>query len=229
MSAKARSQLWFVRIASAHPRLLMSFALGIVAYFALTFIFSHLGRVSRLLLAWDLALLFYLAKATWMMAHSPVAEIRRHAAAQDEGAFALLVLSVTAALAGLGAIFMELGSVDAKAPGYAFHAAHAVITVLLSWAFIHTIFALHYAYEFYGEGKRANGLKFPDDTRPDYWDFVYFSFVIGMTFQVSDVAVSNKGIRRTGVCHGALSFFFATAVIALAVNIASTGLSAMGR
>ena len=86
--------------------------------------------------------------------------------------------------------------------------ALAIGTVVLSWAFTHTIFALHYAHGFYGEHLRKSGLKFPGEGQPDYWDFIYFAFVIGMTFQVSDVAITNKSIRRTVVAHGALSFFF---------------------
>ena len=69
--------------------------------------------------------------------------------------------------------------------------------------------------------KRASGLKFPDDDKPDYWDFIYFSFVIGMTFQVSDVQVTNKGIRRLVTAHGFVSFLFNTTVIALTVNMAT--------
>lgn len=219
MSTKAKSRIWIVRLARAHVRLWTSVALGILTFTALTILFNW-GVVTRLLVGWNIAVLFYLVAVAWMMAHSPVAEIRRHAAAQDEGAFALMVLIIAAAIASLGAIFVQLGNVDAHVPGYGLHAAHAVATVILSWAFIHAIFALHYAYDFYGKGKRACGLKFPDDDPPDYWDFIYFSFVIGMTFQVSDVAVTNKWIRRTVVCHGALSFFFTTAIIALTVNIA---------
>ena len=93
--------------------------------------------------------------------------------------------------------------------------------MVLSWAFTHTIFALHYAHEFYGEHLRKSGLKFPGDGQPDYWDFVYFAFVIGMTFQVSDVAITHKSIRRTVVAHGALSFFFTAAIISVTVNIAA--------
>ena len=98
----------------------------------------------------------------------------------------------------------------------------AVATVILSWVFTHTVFALHYAYEFYGEGQRANGLRFPGDNRPDYWDFIYFSFVIGTTFQVSDVAVTNRWIRHSVSAHGVLSFFFNTAIFALTVNMAAS-------
>ena len=99
--------------------------------------------------------------------------------------------------------------------------ALAIGTVVLSWCFTHTIFALHYAHGFYGENLRKSGLKFPGEGQPDYWDFVYFAFVIGMTFQVSDVAITHKSIRRTVVAHGALSFFFTAAIISVTVNIAA--------
>ena len=128
-----------------------------------------------------------------------------------------------AAMASLGAIFAELATSGDEPPGLWPHLL-AIATVVLSWAFIHTIFALHYAYDFYGEGKRANGLKFPGDDKPDYWDFMYFSFVVGMTFQVSDVAVTNKWIRRLVVLHGIVSFFYTTAVVALTVNMAASAI-----
>ena len=96
---------------------------------------------------------------------------------------------------------------------------------MLSWAFIHTIFSLHYAHEFYGESGAVGGLAFPGgETEPDYWDFVYFSFVIGMTSQVSDVGITNREIRRTAAAHGVVSFFFNAALLALTVNIAASAL-----
>jgi uncharacterized membrane protein len=96
----------------------------------------------------------------------------------------------------------------------------AVLTVTLSWTLIHTIFAFHYAHVFYrGEGIHGRGLDFPGGADPDYWDFIYFSFVIGMTFQVSDVQVTEKGLRRLVVAHGVVSFVFNVAILALTVNI----------
>jgi uncharacterized membrane protein len=221
MTAKTKSASRMVRVARSRPRLWISTALGIVCYLLVSTIYGHMNTVTRILVGWDIGVLFYLVAVSEVMARSTTVEIRRHAASQDEGALTILALTIAAGIASLGAIFVELGNVERDGP-YGLYAAHGVVTVLLSWAFIHTIFALHYAHEFYGTGSRAKGLKFPDDTPPDYWDFIYFSFVIGMTFQVSDVAVTNKGIRRTVVSHGALSFFFATAIIALTVNIAAT-------
>jgi len=128
---------------------------------------------------------------------------------------------VAAALASLGAIFAELGT---STPGESRPPSHlvlATLTILLSWAFIHTIFALHYAHEFYDEAA-GQGMTFPGgDPNPDYWDFVYFSFVIGMTSQVSDVAITSKVIRRTVAAHGVVSFLFNAALLALTVNIAA--------
>jgi uncharacterized membrane protein len=96
-----------------------------------------------------------------------------------------------------------------------------VLTILLSWAFIHTMFALHYAHEFYDE-EAGGGMTFPGgDGDPDYWDFAYFAFVIGMTSQVSDVSVTSKRIRRTVAAHGIVSFLFNAALLALSVNIAA--------
>jgi uncharacterized membrane protein len=96
---------------------------------------------------------------------------------------------------------------------------------VLSWVFIHTIFALHYAHDYYGEyGAKQSGLNFPGDEPPDYWDFVYFSFVIGMTSQVSDVAVAGRPIRRTVIAHGVVSFFFNVALLALMVNLAASAI-----
>jgi hypothetical protein len=117
---------------------------------------------------------------------------------------------------------VELGAAAGGARP-AVRVAHAALTILLSWAFIHTIFALHYAHEFYDV--TAGGLVFPQSGGdPDYWDFVYFSFVIGMTSQVSDVAVTSQELRRIVTAHGVLSFVFNAALLALTVNLAAGAL-----
>lgn len=219
MARKAAPEFWIVRVARGHVRLWIAVVLGVAVFLVLP---GSLRTVTRLLLAWDAGVLFYLTAAAAMMARSPTVEISKHADAQDEGAFALMLLTIAAALASLGAIFAELAGGD-SAPGLWPHLL-AITTVVLSWAFIHTIFALHYAYDFYGGGQRANGLRFPGDAKPDYWDFMYFSFVIGMTFQVSDVAVTNKWIRRSVAMHGVVSFFFTTTVVALTVNMAANAI-----
>ena len=220
MAKRAMPELWIVRVVRGHARLWCAIALGCIAFSVLP---GSWRGVTRALVAWDASVLVYLAAAAVMMARSTPSEIRKHSGAQDEGAFALMVLTVAAAMISLGAIFAELAVEGDAQPG-AWSYALAIVTVILSWAFIHTIFALHYAHDFYGKGQRAAGLNFPGDGQPDYWDFVYFSFVIGMTFQVSDVAVTNKWIRRSVVAHGVLSFFFTTTVVALTVNMAANAI-----
>ena len=132
-----------------------------------------------------------------------------------------LFAQMAAALASLAAIFALLGTSANGAQRPPSHVILATVTILLSWAFIHTIFALHYAHEFYDETD-GRGMAFPGgDPHPDYWDFVYFSFVIGMTSQVSDVAITSKVIRRTAFAHGVVSFLFNAALLALTVNIAA--------
>lgn len=220
MAKRPLPELWIVRVVRGHLRLWSAVAVGFIAYPLLP---DGWRAVTRMLVSWDIAVVVYLVTTAAMMARSSVDDIRKHSATQDEGAFALLVLTAAAAMSSLAAIFFELASNNDAPPGLWAHVL-ALATVVLSWTFIHTIFACHYAHDFYGNGKRANGLKFPGDEKPDYWDFVYFSFVIGMTFQVSDVAVTNKWIRRTVVAHGALSFAFTTTILALAVNMAASAI-----
>ena len=100
----------------------------------------------------------------------------------------------------------------------------ATVTIVLSWALIHTIFALHYAHEFYGSGSKTGGLDFPAPQPPDYWDFVYFSFGIGTAAQVSDVEIVSRDIRRVVTAHSIVSFFFNAALLALIVNIAASAI-----
>ena len=146
-----------------------------------------------------------------MMVRAEVAHIRMRASAQDEGAFVILLLTIAATLASLVAIVFELGGLKQAPQGQAItQVLLAMATILLSWSFVHTMFTLHYAHEYYGKKGDGNigGLIFPGDKQPDYRDFLYFSLVIGMTSQVSDVAVTSKVMRRIAAIHGVLSFFF---------------------
>ena len=220
MSTSAKRPAYLLRVGMAHKRLIISVAIGTATMIALP---ASLSAITRMLLGWDLGVLIYLVAAAALMSRcTSVAQMKAQSATQDEGALAILILATAAGMASLFAIFAELATLERADPHYEIYVALTIGTVVLSWTFIHTIFALHYAHEYYGAGEHKNGLRFPDDGQPDYWDFVYFSFVIGMTFQVSDVAVLHKLVRRTVVAHGVLSFFFTTAVVAMAVNIAAS-------
>ena len=220
--ARPRRLPYVIRVIRARPRLFLS-ALGGAA--VVGFLPAELRFATRLLIGWDVGVAVYLALAYVLIARSDVARIKRRAATQDEGRFAILVLTAAAALASLGAIVAELGSADRRAIDLAL----AAFTIVLSWAFTHTMFALHYAHDFYDRNTPEGGLAFPGNEKPDYWDFVYFSLVIGMTSQVSDVAITCKPIRRTVSAHGVISFFFNAALLALLVNIAASALSDGGK
>ena len=210
-----------VRVVRARPRLFLSAALGIVVALLLP---SEWRVATRLLVGWDIGLIVYLVFAFVAMGKADTARIRRRAAMLDEDRVVFLVLTAAAGLASLAAIVAELGVKETgREPA---HLALAAITIALSWTFTHTIFALHYAHEYYIENRyQDGGLAFPGKEQPDYWDFVYFSLVIGMTSQVSDVAVTAKPIRRTVTWHGVLSFFFNVTLLALTVNIAASVLT----
>src|SRR5262249_29101141 len=218
-SRRRRLPLLF-RVVSARPRLFSSVLVGVVLTTA-TALVTDWPFATRLLRGWDIAVALYLGLAFHMFVTADVQQIQEHAAQQDEGQLIILTCTVAAAVASLAAILAELGATQGGGPRPRGQLILAAGTILLSWAFIHTIFALHYAHEFYDETS-GHGMAFPgDDPHPDYLDFVYFSFVIGMTSQVSDVAITSKLIRRTATAHGVVSFLFNAALLALTVNIAA--------
>ena len=208
-----------LRFVYARPRTFIAIAIGIIAFFLLP---HSLRLVTRLLVGWDVFVALYLALVYIMVLRSGVAHIRRNAVLQDDGRFLILLVTALGAFASIAAIVFELGASNRSGPGLAL----ATITIALSWAAVHTGFSLHYAHEYY-RGAKPGGLQFPSgdkDDEPDYWDFVYFSFVIGMTAQVSDVGITDRIIRRTATVHGIISFVFNTALVALMVNIAASAI-----
>lgn len=208
-----------VRVVYSRPRTLVSIALGVVAFVAMP---DSYRLVTRLVVGWDAFAALYLVLAFIMMGRCGVAHIHRSAVLQDDGRFLILLVTALGAFASLAAIVFELGASKGSGTGLIL----AIATITLSWAAVHTAFALHYAHEFY-RGDRPGGLQFPSGDEPieaDYWDFVYFSFVIGMTAQVSDVGITDRIIRRTATVHGVISFVFNTALLALMVNIAASAI-----
>ncbi len=169
------------------------------------------------LLAFDIATSVFLAATVAMFARAQTESMRERARTQDEGYWGFLLSSAAVALIALVALGMEL---HASKGGGVVEIALATCSLLLSWLFLNTIFALHYAHEYYGDfGQKNTGLEFPGTDKPDYWDFVYFAFVIGMTFQVSDVQISQRGIRHVATVHALIAFFFNVIILALSVNV----------
>ena len=209
-----------VRVVYGRPRTFIALAIGIVIFFLLP---DTRRLATRLVVGWDVFAALYLVLAYIMMMRCDTGHIRRSAVMQDDGRFLLLLLTALGAFASLAAIVFELGASKGNPAGLIL----AIVTIALSWSIVHTAFALHYAHEFY-RNKKPGGLQFPNGdeahAEADYWDFVYFSFVIGMTAQVSDVGITDRIIRRTATVHGIISFVFNTALIALMVNIAGSAI-----
>jgi uncharacterized membrane protein len=206
----------------ARPRLFASIGIFFVILFLLP---DYLRNSTRLLIAWDASIALYLILAMWMMAHSSLDKIRSRAAVQDEGRFAVLVLTTLTALASLGAIVAELATAkSAHGAAEVGHIALAGVTVFLSWTLMQTIYALHYTHEYFQETRlnTSKGLDFPGDEHPDYWDFMYFSIVIGAAAATADVNIVSKTLRRLVSIHCMISFFFNTTILALTVNIGAS-------
>jgi len=215
----------FVQPLRVRPRLMIATAVGLALLVCLP---SNVRGATRALIAWDLGAGLYLVLAWSMMLRAGVAGMRKRARLQDDGALVILALTVSAAVASLAALVLELSGLKYAAPHVrTVHLVLAAITILCSFCIVHTAFALHYAHEFYGDGKRAaeRCLEFPRTEQPDYFDFLYFAFVLGTTSQTSDVTIASSPLRRLALMHGVIAFFFNTTVLALMVNIAATLMS----
>lgn len=205
-----------------HPRTLLSVLVGSAVGWLLP---AGFPLSTRLLLAWDAAMVLWLSAIVVLMLRSDVERIRKRAADEDDGAMVILVASSLAALASLAAIALELSTVKQGASASGLHLALAGGTLLCSWAFVHLSFTLHYAHEYYGAGSSQNGLEFPGPDRDlDYFDFAYVAINIGAAGQISDVQVTSPTIRRTVIAHTVLSFFFNTTILALGINVAASAL-----
>lgn len=231
----------FFRALCGHRRLLVCGLLGVIVGVALpdqigqpprelSYLPIELSATARGLIAWNVAVSLYLWLAARHIARSTHGTIRKDARRADEGRVVALGLATAASCVALGAIVWELGPVKAMT-GWekSAHLMLAIATVLNSWLFMHLTFAFHYAHEYYLERQSAHdkkreergGLVFPGTATPQYVDFLYFAYVIGVASQTADVSTASPEMRFLALVHGVLSFFFNTSILALTVNIAS--------
>lgn len=212
-----------LRLLRAHPRLLVAILFGVLLA-RLAPWFSPMPPLTAFLVGWNGGACLYLLLAAHMMRQSDDDKIHRHAQVQDEGRHVLLLLVVLSALVCLLAIVVEL-SLARQAVGVQRlgHIALSGLTIVTSWLFTQTMFALHYAHSYFLARHRRQppGLDFPGQETPNYSDFFYFSVVIGTSAQTADVALSSRAMRRIGTLHCLLSFAFNTTVLALMINIAA--------
>ena len=224
------------------PRLVIGIVIGIATYFLLPILakigqdflpfakaFLQFKPVSQFLVAWNIGVWVYLSLIFRMMYHADNERILNKAHAEDEGTLMMIVLVLLTAVVSVTAIVQELGvSKDATGLLMAFHLGLTFLTILTAWLFIHTLFALHYTHTYFlvKEKKAIETLDFPKDKNdeedePTYWDFLYFSFIIGTSGQTADVAFNSTKSRQLGTLHCVLAFFFNASVLALLINMAS--------
>ena len=214
---------WITRHLRAQIRFLIALVVGVAV-----FLFVPIeDLVPRILAGWNAGGWLYLLLVAIKMARAEIEGIKRQSTLERESRLVVLVVVIFGSIFTILALFAQLMAIKGEhGIDRTLSISLSVSTIFLSWLLIHTVFALYYAHEFHAEGHggargQGGGLKFPDDSTPDYLDFLYFSFVVGTTAQTSDVDVCSRAMRRVVMLHGILSFFFNTAVIALAVNLAA--------
>ena len=205
------------------PRTIVSLAIFVIA--SVVLVASGLRPAMSVLLGFDLAALVFLGILARMFNQATPTSMRTRARAEDTGRWGVLWSGIVLSSVVLVALSNEL---HAAKGGGALAVVVGALSVVLSWLFLNTMFAIHYAHGFYGDfGDKHSGLDFPDTAEPDYWDFAYFAIVIGMTFQVSDVQITSRYLRRVALLHSVIAFFFNVFIIAITVNIVA-GLAGLG-
>ncbi|MGN6381633.1 MAG: DUF1345 domain-containing protein [Dyella sp.] len=199
----------------ARPRLSLSAAIFMLVGASLSA--GGMLVAPALLLGFDVGAAVFLGGMWRLFNDATTASMREQARRQDAGRWGILwsAIGVTAV------VMMALGTeLHAAESGGVLTLAVAGLSIVLAWLFINVMFALHYAHGFYGDyGSQHQGLDFPGKQEPDYWDFAYFSIVVGMTFQVSDVQITSRTLRRMVLLHSVIAFFFNVFIIAVTVNI----------
>ncbi len=212
---------FFERIHSV-PKLLISILIAVVFFMVLKTRRNEM--LSNIMIGWDIFSLCMIVMSWITFSVTDSIQIRQQSKFQDSSRTLIFIIVLIANLAGFLAVLLLIVTKKHTVGREPFQLSIAIAGMLLSWILIHTIFTLRYAHIFYGDHEtfkdtHAGGLIFPGNNNVDYFDFAYFSFVLGMTFQVSDVQITSKKIRRTALFHGLLSFGFNTIMIALTINL----------
>jgi uncharacterized membrane protein len=207
----------YVNTVIRRPRLLIGVAVGLFAYLVAPW---QMREATRALIGWNAGAWAFIALVSQMMLSGGA--VTEHAAQEDEKPAALLTIAVVAAIMAVAAIVWELGPVkDMKGANKALHLGLVGLTILSSWAFIHLMFALHYAAQYYataGDDVRG-GFLFPDCEAPGWTEFCYESFTIGCACATADVNLTTRGARSVCLIQSIIAFFFNTIILALTINI----------
>ena len=219
--ANSRRSGSLMTYAIRHGSFIAAFAAGFAVFLLLT---SREVNAKNFLVGWNVTAIVFICISWRKMLRATVADIKKRSADLDFSDTFVLFLSIASALASIAGIGLELHSVkDAPADVALGRAMAAIATILISWVFLHTLFTIHYAHRFYGGPDKAKGLVFPDKIEePIYWDFLYFSFTIGVAAQTADIGLSSRTMRKIALLHAVLSFLFNTTILALAINVGAS-------
>jgi len=222
LETQARGGPALLRPLLSRPYLVIAVVAGIAAYFATE---PWIARgVTRTLVGWNIGVVLFLCLTLLFMRDADPVRMRRKAIEHDEGGHLILLLTILAAVASVGALIAELSMAKGR-PGGELRVALSAGTVILSWLFMQIVFAMHYAHVYYlaeESGRPKGGLEFGEEGEPDYWDFVHFSIVLGATSQTADITFSSKEMRRIGTIHTLVAFGFNTAILATMINLAAS-------
>ena len=220
-SAKKKGSNIFLRMRPL-TRLMISLLLATIVF--LLIMNLDLAVLVKIMIAWAAFALSFIVTSWIVFFMRTTTEIREHSREEDGSRLYVLLLILLTSFASLFTVLLLMLSGTAKDTPQIIYIPVAISGMLFSWVMVHTIFSFHYAHLYYANDtndptKHAEGLEFPKEKRPDYIDFAYFSFVLGMTFQVSDVDITSRVIRRVALFHGMLSFALNTFVVALTINL----------
>jgi uncharacterized membrane protein len=217
------SRRWVVSPNAAVGRLVIATVIG-----ATTFVFLTPGEVVwwvRAVVGWDSFALTLVALAWSVILRADNAETKRRASSDDPGRHLVFGVALFSSIVSFFAAAFVLRYVRTF-EGHAKETwtALTLAAIVLAWVLAHTVYTLRYAHLYYGHAHHV-GLQFPGDEPPADIDFAYFSFTVGMCFQVSDVVVASTRCRRAVLLHAVLSFVFNTAILALALNLVFSTMS----
>lgn len=200
-------------------------AISVVFSIATYFFFKnqHFDVTIFMMILWDIFALSYIVISWIVFFTSTIDHIKKKARTDDGGKLFVFFIVVFASFVSMITVAILVISKDSLGMEESVYLPIIIGGILLSWMLVHTTFCFHYAHLYYdnekGTENNAEGLEFPNEKHPDYIDFAYFSFIIGMTFQVSDVEISARKIRRLALFHSLLSFALNTFVVALTINL----------
>jgi uncharacterized membrane protein len=232
-TSPARPFVTPLRALTARKAVAWSVGCGLGVWLLLRIFATDLLPVARLLIAWDVAVAMYLISAFWLLRNANPAELERQAAEHRVGRYFVLFISISALIVSLAVIVFEIRAIAAEPEKFQGALVLFVLgTVALSWLFIHTSFATHYTFEYYGPredgaGKRG-GLDFHNDEDPGFLDLWNFSVTIGLCFATADIDITSSSIRRISTVHGVVSFLFNTVILAASVSFAGALLRPAG-